>query len=73
MEYPNPPNSQLSRDDEFATRKLQLASFIHASRRLRYSRCETYDAVRKVVRWIFADPDNVGPDLELAFESDDIP
>lgn len=58
--------------DEFATRKLQLASFIHASCRLTYLRCETLGPAGRVVRWIFADPENAGPDIELAFERDDM-
>ena len=70
MEYPNPPNSQLSPHDEFPTRKLQLASWLLASRKLPYLRCECFDRARKVVRWVFSDPDNAGPDLELDFERD---
>ena len=70
MGHPGPiSNSRLALGGEFGTRKLQLAAYLHDSSQLRYLRCEVIDHVRGNVRFVFADPSNAGPDLELSFEN----
>jgi hypothetical protein len=51
----------------FATERLPLAIFLHATDRLRFLRCEAADRRDKVV-FVFADPERLGSELELEFD-----
>jgi hypothetical protein len=50
----------------FLTERLPLATFLHASQRLRLSRCEL---VGDKVQFIFSDPEHIGDQAELDFEN----
>src|SRR5260370_42668521 len=50
----------------FYTERLPLATFLHASQRLRLSHCEL---VGDKVRFIFSDPEHIGDQAELDFEN----
>ena len=65
-------NSEFSQHGEFATKKLQFSAYLHSSRRLTFLRSEVVvESGRPVVRFIFADPDRIGPDIEFTFENGD--
>jgi hypothetical protein len=51
----------------FATERLQLAIFLHATQGLPFSHCERSRGGGKV-QFVFADPDGLGPQLELEFD-----
>jgi hypothetical protein len=51
----------------FATERLPLAIFLHASDRLRFLRCEAANRSEKLV-FVFADPERLGSELELEFD-----
>lgn len=55
------PTSQM-----FETERLQLATYLHASERLRFSHLESNCPSR--VRFIFLDPDGIGDSAEVEFE-----
>jgi hypothetical protein len=50
----------------FCTERLPLATFLHASQRLRLSRCEL---VGDKMQFIFSDPEHIGDQAELDFEN----
>ncbi len=50
----------------FYTERLPLATFLHASQRLRLSHCEL---VGDKVQFIFSDPEHIGDQAELDFEN----
>ncbi len=50
----------------FYTERLPLATFLHASQRLRLSSCEL---VGDKVQFIFSDPEHIGDQAELDFEN----
>ncbi len=51
---------------QFTTERLQLAIFLHASGRLTFSHCAA--GGRQKVQFVFADPDEVGAQVELDFD-----
>jgi hypothetical protein len=51
----------------FATERLPLAIFLHATERLRFLRCEPSNRSGKVV-FVFADADSRGSQAELEFD-----
>ena len=51
---------------EFVTERLQLAIYLHATNGLPFSRCQHGSDGR--VQFIFSDPNQIGCELELAFE-----
>jgi len=51
----------------FITERLPLAIYLHASQRLRFSRCD--DDKNGKVQFVFLDPSEVGDQLELEFEN----
>jgi hypothetical protein len=51
----------------FATERLPLAIFLHATERLRFLRCEAADRSGKLA-FVFADPERLGTELELEFD-----
>ena len=53
-------------EDTFLTERLPLAIFLHASQRLRLSRCEL---VGDKVLFVFNDPEHLGDQAELDFEN----
>lgn len=60
----SPSNSQ----NNFSTKRLQLAIFLHASQKLRFVGLEP-DGNGRDIRFVFHDPDARGDELELAYES----
>lgn len=50
----------------FSTERLQLAIYLHAAERLLFLRCEAQE--RGKVRFVFDDPSNAGPQVELEFD-----
>lgn len=50
----------------FSTERLQLACYLHASSKLKFSRCE-HNGTGKV-SFIFSDPEHLGDSLELSYE-----
>ena len=59
IEYPR-------RHEHFLTERLQLAIYLHAAERLLFLRCEVEE--RGKVRFVFDDPSNAGPQVELEFD-----
>jgi hypothetical protein len=53
-------------EPEFFTKRLQLAIYLHASGGLNFRRVEPVEAGK--LAFVFADPDEAGPELELEFE-----
>ena len=53
-------------DPTFSTERLQLAIYLHASQRLPFLCCEAGQNGK--VRFVFDDPDDVGPQVELEFD-----
>jgi hypothetical protein len=51
----------------FSTERLPLACYLHASGKLRFLRAEPGSNGK--ARFIFADPQNIGDQLELEYES----
>lgn len=51
---------------EFITERLQLAIYLHATNGLPFSRCRTSGGGK--VQFVFCDPDQLGCELELAFD-----
>jgi hypothetical protein len=56
----------MSSDRTFSTERLQLAIFLHATGRLRFLRCELSGNGK--VRFVFADPEQMGAQVELEFD-----
>jgi len=50
----------------FSTERLQLAIYLHASQRLPFLGCEAGENSK--IRFMFDDPGNVGPQVELEFD-----
>ena len=50
----------------FSTERLQLAIYLHASQRLTFRGCEAGENGK--IRFVFDDPGNVGPQVELEFD-----
>ena len=50
----------------FSTERLQLAIYLHASGRLPFLGCE--DGQNNKIRFVFEDPGNAGPQVELEFD-----
>jgi hypothetical protein len=50
----------------FGTERLPLASYLHASGSLDFSHCENTAGGK--IRFVFLDPEQLGNELELAFE-----
>ena len=55
-----------SNENHFATQRLPVAIFLHATSRLRLSHCEL---VGDKVQFVFDDPDHTGDQAELDFEN----
>jgi hypothetical protein len=55
--------------NEFSTKTLQFATFIHARKSLRYLRTELVPGSRSQAQFVFNDPDNDASRLEYEFES----
>ena len=51
----------------FKTERLQVAVFLHASKRLQLLRCEQSQPGK--VRFVFDDPDDLGSEYEFLFDS----
>jgi len=56
-----------SRTNTFITERLPLAVYLHASQRLRFSRCEEAESGK--VQFVFLDPSSQGDQIELEFEN----
>lgn len=56
----------MANDNTFLTERLPLATFLHASGRLRFLGCEPSSTDR--VGFLFDDPDSSGPEAELEYE-----
>ena len=56
-----------SHQNTFVTERLPLATYLHASQRLRFSHCEQGDNGK--VQFLFHDPTRIGDQLELEFEN----
>ena len=59
-------NSPNNRIPIFATERLQLAIYLHASEKLAYSHCSI--AANGKVRFVFQDPSANGTEAELEFD-----
>ena len=58
--------AELANSGKFATERLQLAIFLHATEALRFLGCESSGFGR--IRFIFADPESGGAQHELEFD-----
>src|SRR5713101_9335780 len=56
----------MTNEKTFLTERLPLATFLHATQRLRLSRCELFG---DKVQFIFSDPEHIGDQAELDFEN----
>jgi len=54
-------------ENNFLTERLPLAIYLHASGKLEFSHCESTSNSK--VRFVFRDPQHIGNELELEFES----
>ena len=61
----NPLPNMNSLDRPFSTERLQLAIYLHASQRLPFQGCEAQESGK--IRFVFDDPGNIGPQVELEF------
>ena len=50
----------------FSTERLQLAIFLHATSKIRFSHCEPGESGK--LRFVFDDPEHIAEDLELEFD-----
>jgi hypothetical protein len=57
--------------NEFTTKRLQLAVYLHAAGRLRYLRTEPVPNNPSQAQFVFADPQRAASRLEFNFESGD--
>ena len=64
----NSTGTETSGERTFATKRLQVATFIHASRKLQFLGAERDPNGNDVV-FVFSDPDGIGDELELDYES----
>ena len=56
----------LDRTKTFSTERLQLAIYLHASQRLLFLSCDAGQNGK--IRFVFDDPDDLGPQVELDFD-----